>query len=144
MIEQLVGQFMQSGAGTDVISQLTSKGLDAGQAKGAIAATAEGVMEQMGGSAGGLGAMLGGAGLGGMSGDLAGGAGAGALGGLIQPVSNFVAAKTGLAPAMATMVVTVALPKVLELIQGKLGSADSGASATGGLGAIGGKLGGLF
>lgn len=141
MVEELVAQFMKSGAGADLLAQLGQKGIDAGKAQSAVAATAQGAVEQLGQQAGGLGSL---AGLGQLASGLLGGTGGapngGALQSLVQPVSAFVASKTGLQPAMATMIVSAALPKLMELIQGKGG----GAGASGALGGIADTVRGLF
>lgn len=127
MLETIVSQFMQSGAGKDVLSQLKQRGLDGAQAQSAVSATAEGAMQQV--SRGGVGGMLGGL----LGGAPAGGAG----GGLAAQVTQFVSQKTGLSPAIAQSVVGVALPKLLELIQGQ-------APAAGATPSPGGLLGGLL
>lgn len=151
MIEALVGQFLQSGAGNDVINQLKSHGLAAPQAQAAVQATAEGAAQQLGGAGGGLGDMaaglLGGAGGGGLGGLAAGlmgsggaaASGAGNIAALAGPIAQFVAQKTGLSPAIAATVVNVALPKLLEMIKG------TGAAAVPTAGnSIAGIMGGLL
>lgn len=126
MLENIVSQFMQSGAGKDVLSQLKQRGLDGAQAQSAVSATAEGAMQQV--SRGGVGGMLGG---------LLGGAPA--AGGIAAQVTQFVSQKTGLSPAIAQSVVGVALPKLLELIQGQAQAPAAGATPS-----PGGLLGGLL
>ncbi len=78
---------------------------------------------------GGLGAMLGG--LMGGAGGAAPGAGvaAGPMAMLVTPVSQFVAQKTGLAPAMAHTVVTAALPRLLAFFMGAKDAAPGAAAA---------------
>lgn len=153
MIEALVGQFLQSGAGTDVMNQLKSHGLEAPQAQAAVQATAEGAAQQLGGAGGGglgelaaglLGGASGGGGLGGLAAGLMGGGGvpAGGTGGiaaLAGPIAQFVAQKTGLSPAIATTVVNVALPKLLEMMKGA-GGATVPAAGSGIAGMMGGLL----
>ncbi len=131
MLNMLVGQFLGSAAGADVLGQLKNKGLDGPAAQAAVTATAEGAMQHLavqgGGSRGaaGLAGALGGAGggLGALAGGLLGGGAAPAGGGgatvsaIAAPVVQFVAQKTGLSPSVATMVVNTALPKLMELIQ---------------------------
>lgn len=114
-----------------------------------------------GGLGGVLGSMLGGSGtagagggLGGMLGGMLGGAatpaagGAGSLAALVAPISQFVAQKTGLAPAMAQMVVSTALPKLLALFSGAggaaAGAAPAGAAAPSAGGSLGDMLGSLL
>ena len=156
MLNELVGRYLNSADGSDLLKNLTAKGLTEQQATQAVTATAEGAVEQ--GGAGGAGApdlaslaggLLGGGGLGALGGLFggaptapgasAGGGMAGMLGGLmggnteapaspgtsanplaalIAPISQVVAQKTGLAPALAQMVVTAALPKLLALFTG--------------------------
>jgi len=149
MIQEFVGEFMKSGAGADLVSKLAGQGLDATQAQGAISATAEGALEQLrGGQGGGLGAVVGGllGGTGGGLGSLLGtpaAAGHGASSGLtslIQPIASFVSTKTGLEHATALSVVSTVLPKIVELIQSKMGGVTPGES--GGLGGLTSKLGG--
>jgi hypothetical protein len=166
VLEQLVGQFVQSGAGKDILAQLGQQGLEAPQAQAALTATAEGVM-QHGAGAGGLAGMLGGL-MGGDSSAAGGLGGLGALGGLVgmlggsapagsgapaggglaamaAPVAQFVAQKTGLSPAIAQMVVSVALPKVIEMFTGAHAAAASGQpAAPGAAPAAGGMLEGLL
>ncbi len=161
MFDQLVGQFLQSGAGKDVLTQLGQKGIEGPAAQAALTATAEGAAQQAGGAggiAGLLGGLVGGSG-GGAAGAVAGllggsgaaaapGAGGGMLAAMTGPVAQFVAQKTGLAPAMAQTVVGIALPKLLELIQGQGASAAQAptaqAPAQGGAGDLLGALGGLL
>ncbi|MBX7113218.1 MAG: hypothetical protein K1X64_02700 [Myxococcaceae bacterium] len=153
MIEALVNQFLQSGAGADVMNQLKSHGLEAPQAQAAVQATAEGAAQQLGGAGGGglgelaaglLGGASGGGGLGGLAAGLMGGASttaasAGNLAALAGPIAQFVAQKTGLAPAIASTVVNVALPKLLEMMKGAGGAALPPASS-----GIAGMMGGLL
>lgn len=127
MLNVLVGQFLGSPAGSDVLGQLKSKGLDGPAAQAAVTATAEGAMQQLGlhgggttvvtgllGGAGGLGALTGGL----LSGGAAPAAsGVGTVGAMAAPVAHFVAQKTGLSPSVATMVVNLALPRLMQLIQ---------------------------
>lgn len=169
MMNELVGQFLQSGTGADLVKELVSKGLSSQQVTHAVTATAEGALEHgasltgqqgsldiaglagslMGGGNGGgvLGALSGmmggsggaaapaaGGGLGSILGGLMGGGTAAptgnALGGLVAPIATLVAQKTGLDPAMAQMVVSVALPKVMAMLSG--GAAAPSAPAAGG------------
>jgi hypothetical protein len=150
MVSELVGQFLKSSDGSGLLQDLVSKGLSAQQATQAVTATAEGAVEHGGGAgldlAGLAGGLLGGAGgsgglgglLGGMLGGGAGGgaggtsAAAGPLAALISPVSQFVAQKTGLAPAMAEMVVSAALPKLLALLTSATGVGAGPGTATAG------------
>jgi hypothetical protein len=139
MLEMLVGQFMKSANGAELLGHLQKQGLTQDQAQNAVGATAEGAMQQLGGSQGG--------GLGGIAGMLAGGLGGGqpngqlpSLSAMTQPVAAFVSKKTGLQPAIAAMVVNAALPKLLELLKGRQGNEqrqDGGGLA----GALGGLLG---
>lgn len=138
MLEQIVGQLLQSGAGAELLKTVQSQGLSADQATAALSATAEGALEQ----GGGLGGLLSGAGGGDLAsmaaGFLGGGSAAPAGGSLAQfapTIASFVAQKTGLAPAMAQTVVSLALPKIEELIKGGLAGSKSGG---------GGLLGGLL
>jgi len=142
MLNELVGQFLSSSDGTDLLKNLEAQGVSAPQATQAVTATAEGAMEHA--SAGGLdlaslaGGLVGGGGglgaLGGMLGGLGGGAAA-PLAGLVAPISQFVAQKTGLAPAMAQTIVAAALPKLVAMLTGK--SADGAAPApTAGVGSM--------
>ncbi len=130
-MDQLVGQFLQSGAGADILKQLQGQGLDANQAKSAVTATADGAMQQLQQGSGG--------GLAGLAGNLLGGqAGGMNLASFAGPISQFVAAKTGLSPAIANTVVSLVLPKLSELIAGQ---AAKPAAQAGGLGSM---LGGLL
>lgn len=152
MFDAIVGEFMKSGTGAELLGQLAKQGVAAPQAQAAVTATAEGAMNQLGG-AGGVAEFvqksLGGAGgLGGLVGGLLGGgapASAGvpaALSSLVGPVAQFVAQKTGLSADIATMVVNAALPKLMSMLQGSL---PAGAAAVlGGEGGLGATLGGLF
>lgn len=147
MLDQIVGPFLQSGAGSELLKNLQGQGLTADQASSAVTATAEGAMAQTTATGGGLGGiaslaggMLGGAG-GGLAG-LMGGGGASPINAMIAPVAGFVAQKTGLAPQVATMVVSAALPKLLSLLKGDSGATPAeGAADKGG---IGGVISGLF
>jgi hypothetical protein len=156
MLSELVGQFMKTSEGGALMQQLLSNGLSEQQATHAVTATAEGVTQATGAAGGGLdlgslaGSLLGGGAAGGGLGALAGMLGGGApaapaaegaaqnpLAGLIAPVAEFVAQKTGLAPAMAQMVVSAALPKLMALITG--GAATPGAAPS-----VGGLVSSLF
>lgn len=148
MLEMLVGQFMKSANGGELLGQLQKQGLSAGQAESAVSATAEGAMQQMGGTENpaGAAAALGGGNLGGALGGMLGGLGAGGaqapgLGAMTQPVAAFVAKKTGLQPAVAAMVVSAALPKLLEMIKGKPAQGAQPNAGGGIAGALGGLLG---
>lgn len=132
MLNELVGQFLKSSDGGALLQQLQAKGLTEQQATSAVTATAEGAVEQGSpGGAGGLdlaslagGLLGGGGGLGAMLGAFggaapaAGAAPANPMAGLVGPVSQFVAQKTGLALPMALMVVSTVLPKVMSLFGG--------------------------
>lgn len=123
MLETLIGQFFQSGAGRGVLDQLKHEGLDDAQARSALAATAEGAMKHS-------------AGAGGMASQVSGLAtGATSASGISSQVAQFVAQKAGIDPTIAQKVVSIALPKLLELLQG---SAVPGARPSGGglLGAL--------
>ena len=101
MIDQIVGQFFQSGAG----QELQQLGLDEAKARAAVSATVEGAMQHTrrdGGMESQASALS---------------AGAQDASGIANRVAQFVATKTGLEPARAHKVVSVALPKVLELIK---------------------------
>lgn len=139
MLDQLVGQLLQSGTGAELMKTVQAQGLSADQAKAALTATAEGAIEQ----GGGIGGLLGGAGGGGlasMAAGLLGGSNAPAAGGslaqLAPTIASFVAQKTGLAPAVAQTIVSLALPKIEELIKG-----GAAGSKSGGGGLLGGLLG---
>ncbi len=134
MLDQLVGPFLQSGAGAELLKNLQSQGLTPDQATTAVNATAEGTMQQAAGGGGSLASLAGGL--------LGGASGGGPINSMIAPVAQFVAQKTGLAPGIATMVVTAALPKLLSLINGKAGAPGAGAEAKPAI--IGAVLGKLF
>lgn len=122
MIDQIVGQFFQSGAGQDVLRQVQQHGLDEPQARSAVSAAVEGALQQTKQD-------------GGMESQASGlSAGAQEASGLAARVAQLVAAKTGLAPELAQKVVSVALPKVLELI--KSASVPAARPSGGGLGAV--------
>lgn len=139
MINELLQNVLKSGAGAELLKQVQEKGLSADQATSALKATAEGVMEQ--GGAGGLASlasgMLGGGGLASMAGGLLGGgpanAGPSSLTAMVPGIAQFVAQKTGLDPAMASTVVTMALPKVIELVKSHMGASGADAAKPGGL-----------
>jgi hypothetical protein len=174
MLNELVGQYLQSADGSDLLKNLQAQGLSAQQATHAVSATAEGAIEHgtggaglagmdlaglagsllggAGGGGGGLGALVGmlggggapaagssaptgaGEGLGGLLGGLLSGGGAnqGPLGAMVAPISQIVAQKTGLAPAMASMVVSAVLPKILALFSGAGATPGQPAPAAGG------------
>jgi hypothetical protein len=148
MLDAIVNQFLKSDAGSEVLGQLKGKGLELPEAQAAVTATAEGAMQQLGGQGGlaGLASAVGGAGgLGGLVGGLLGGGSApSATGGLVSslaaPISQFVAQKTGLSPEIAAMVVNVALPKLMALIQGQGVAALPGSDSGGLAGMLGGFL----
>lgn len=114
MIDQLLQQFMGSGAASEAVSALTRQhGLSQPQAEGAVSATVEGAAQAVGGGAGFdlaslAGGLLGGSGGGGGGGS--GGGGFGALGGLLGGLAG--------------------------------GGSGGGGSGGGGLGALGGLFGG--
>ncbi len=140
MFDAIVGQFLQSGTGADLLQQLKSKGLTPDKATEVVQATAEGATEQL--SGGGIGGLLGGlGGLGGLAAQaLGGGSGGPDLASLVGPVASFVAQKTGIKPELAASVVSMVLPKLMELVKG--GGASAGKSESGG--GLGGLLGGLL
>ena len=137
MLEQLMQQVTQSETGTQILSQLKGMGLNENQAQGALGATAEGMLSQLTGGGGGIGGLL--QGLGSMVGGGQGPSGMN-LQSMIQPVTQFVAQKTGLDANLAQAVVNAVLPKLLELV-GKPGATGQAAPPAGGLG---GMLGGLL
>ncbi len=131
MINELLETVLKSGAGAELLQQVQAKGLPADQAAAALKATAQGVIEQ--GGAGGLaslatGMLGGGGGLASLAGGLLGGGSGGAssaeassLTAMVPGIAQFVAQKTGLDPAMASAVVTMALPKIAELVKSHMG-----------------------
>ncbi len=122
MFEAIAKQFLQSGAGAELLKQLQGQGLSADEASSAVHATAEGAAQQIPGM------------LTGGTPDLAS---------LAGPVAQFVAQKTGISPAIAQTVVSAVLPKVLELVKGTAaGAATQG--IPGAPAGIGGMLGGLL
>ncbi len=146
MIENIIGQLLNSDAGAELLKTVQAKGLSAEQATSAVKATAEGALSQgEGGLASLAGNLLGGSGgLASLAGSLLGGGSAAAEGSsgfaaMVPAISQFVAQKTGLDPAMAQTVVTLALPKVMELLRSQ---APAGTTEAGGK--PGGLLGGLF
>lgn len=123
MLEGIVKQLMSSSQGSDILSQLKQEGLSPDKAQEAVQATAEGAEKHggaagfdlgglMNGSQGNLGSVAGA--LGGMTG--AGSSGAGAVSKLTEPVTQFVKEK-GFPEGVAQKVVSVVLPKLLELVQ---------------------------
>lgn len=138
MAAQLTGGGEGGGGGAgDLLGGLLGGGGGGGGGLGALA----GLLGGAGGGGGGgnpLGALLGGGGGGGLGalGGLLGGApaagaapGAAAanpLAGLTGPIGNFVAQKTGLAPAVAQTVVAVVLPKVVAYFQSSGAPAQQG------------------
>ena len=120
----------------DLLGGLLGGGGGGGGGLGALA----GLLGGAGGGGGGnpLGALLGGGdggGLGALGGLLGGAPAAGAapgaaaanpLAGLAGPIGNFVAQKTGLAPAVAQTVVAVVLPKVVAYFQSSGAPAQQG------------------
>lgn len=148
MLEQLMQQVTQSETGAQLLSQLKGMGLNENQAQGALGATAEGMLSQLGGGSGGVGGLL--QGLGSMAGGSGGlgnlaGALGGALGGqglagmnlqsLVQPVTQFVVQKTGLDANLAQTVVNAVLPKLVELVS-KPSAVGQTAAPAGGLGGM--------
>ncbi len=140
MLNELVGQLLKSGTGEELLKSVQAHGLSADQATRAVTATAEGAMSQLGsgsGVASAVGDLLGGGGAGGLAsmaaGLLGGSPGAAATGpassfaSFAPAIAQFVSQKTGLAPALATTVVSLALPKLETLIRSQL--AGSGASS---------------
>ena len=105
MLETIIKQFFQSGTGSSVVDQLRQQGLDAAQTRSAIAATIEGAMKES-------------AAEGGMTNQTSGlSAGAESASGISPQVAQFVAQRAGIDPTIAQKVVSIALPKVLELVQ---------------------------
>lgn len=103
MIDQIVGQFFQSGAGRELLQKVP---LDERQARAAVQATVEGAMHHSKSE-------------GGMESEASGlSNGTQSAGAIASQVAHFVAQRSGVAPALAQQVVSLALPKVLELIQG--------------------------
>jgi len=150
MIDMLLQQFAGSGPAKEALSDLTAQGLSEGDAKNAVAATADGAAQALAGDGGGLGGALGGllgggggGGLGGALGGLLGGGGGGlggALGGLlgggggggggdvagipaavVDKIAGVVAEKTGLPAMQAKLAVSVVLPKVVAFVKEKMG-----------------------
>jgi hypothetical protein len=113
MLDKLIGPFLQSAEGSELLKNIEGQGLTRDQASAAVNATAEGVSQQQGGAQGGIGALAGGA----LGGGALGGAGSGG-GGMVNKVAQFVAQKTGLDPAKAQSVVAMVLPKLLNLVKG--------------------------
>jgi hypothetical protein len=127
MLENLVGEFMGSGAFGQAVEALEAQhGLDDARARSAVGATAEGTAEAVksGGGLGGLlGGLAGGGGLGGLLGKLGGGGTSGGLPPqLVERVAAYVTGKTGLDASVARTVVHVVLPKVIEFAKGRPGS----------------------
>jgi len=135
MLNELVGQFLKTTDGGGLLKDLQAKGMTEQQATQGITATAEGAMSQpaadgagagLGGALGGMVGALGGGGLAGMlggspapaRGDAAPGATPAAAPGGPSPLAQFVAQKTGLAPAMAEMVVAAVLPRIKGMLTG--------------------------
>lgn len=113
-------------AGLDLGALLGGGGL--GALAGALGGGGSGLGGMLGGLTGGGAAAPGGGGssLGGLLGGLTGGGaaapgaapdGGGMVAMLATPVAQFVAQKTGLAPALAQTVVSAVLPKLLALVQ---------------------------
>ncbi len=148
MINELISSVLKSGPGVELLKEVQAKGLSPEQAHSALAATAEGAMQQ--GGEGGLASLaqglLSGASSGGLAslaGSMLGGGSAPAAGGLtamVPGIAQFVATKTGLDPAMAQTIVAMALPKVLEMVKNHT---DGAPTATDG-GGLGGALKGLL
>lgn len=143
MINELLSELMGSGAGADLLKAVQEKGLSAEQAKGAVTATAEGAVQHAG--EGGLASlaqsMLGGngGGLASLAGSLLGGAaptGGDATSTMATAVAGFVAQKTGIQPATAQAVVALVLPRVMELIRGKVATAPPQANVASALGGL--------
>jgi hypothetical protein len=122
MIDQIVGQLFQSGTGQELLRQVQQQGLDEQQARSAVGATVEGALQHTkrdGGMESQTSALS---------------SGAQDASNVASRVAQFVAAKTGLPPELAHNVVSVALPKVLELI--KSASIPGPKPSGGGLGAV--------
>lgn len=131
MLDDLVKQFLGSGAGQQAVQQLEAQGLSPQQAQGAVQVTAEGAAQHLG-SGGGIAGMLGSLGGGGGARGIAGALGglAGGRGGkgklalppqVVDTIAQTIASKVGIHPGMAKTVVDVVLPKVLEFARSKMG-----------------------
>jgi hypothetical protein len=144
MLQDLVTQFLGSGAAAETIASIAQKtGLNEGQARQAVQATAEGTAqaaEEGGGLSALAGSLLGGGGggLAGLAGSLLGGGAPAAGSPLVDTVAGLVADKTGLSRELARTVVGIALPKITEFFQ----KASVGGGKGGGGGLLGGLLGG--
>ena len=129
MLEAMLDQFMKTSDGASMLQSLTGAGLSPQQAQQVVTTTAEGVASQggqggfdvgaitgglMGGAGGGLGQLAGMLGGGGTSASAA----TGSLDGLVGPIAQLVAQKVGIAPAMATTVVKLVLPKIAAMLTG--------------------------
>lgn len=145
LLNALVGQFLKSSEGGSLVQELKGKGLTEDQATHAVTATAEGAAQQAPGDAGGLGAvagLLGGGGLGALlGGSVAAPAPAAPAGATPAPgaLVQFVAQKTGLSPAMAQVVVSTVLPKVMAML-GQPAAAPGAAPAAAPAAPAGGDL----
>lgn len=127
MLDDLVRQFVASGAGQEVIQQLTGQGLTTRQAQDTVEATASSAAQQVSGG-GGLGGMLGGLGgaLGGMLGG--GSASSGVPQQLVETIAREVSTRTGLSQDMAKMAVNAVLPKVIEFVKSQMGASPANPS----------------
>lgn len=129
MFENIVGPWLKSPEGEQLVRDLGSQGLDSAQAERAIQATAEGVERQA--RTGGI--LSQGGGMGALAGGMLGGHGEGAASvppGLLAPIAQFVADKTGLSQPVATQVAAAILPRLLAHLHAK------GAATGGGLGGL--------
>jgi hypothetical protein len=118
MQSDLVQQFLGSGVAAQLIQSVSSThGLNQQQARSAVQATAEGGAEAVKSGGWDLGTLM--SGLAGAIG--IGGQSKGLPQDLVQKVSAFVVEKTGLSQSIATAVVTMVLPKVIEFAKAQLG-----------------------
>jgi hypothetical protein len=106
MFEDLIRQFIASGDGQKAVSELVAAGLTSEQAQGAVTATAESASKHLDASAL-LGSILGGAGTPGRD--------------VVDQVTNAVASRIGVDPAMARQVVDLLLPKLIAFVKGRVG-----------------------
>lgn len=105
MIEQIVGTFLKSGPGAEVLAKLQSLGLSPAQATSTVGATAEEAKVQGLEELGGFASML---------------SGGGDLNKLVDPIAQAVAGKVGISAETARTAVAAILPKLVELLKGRL------------------------
>lgn len=131
MWNELVGQYLESADGGELLKQLQGKGLSEQQATQAVTATAESASGSPGRGmvlshvTGGLLASLKGA--------PSTGAAPGGATGAANTIAQVVAQRTGLTLPMAQTVVSMVLPKVMSLFSGAQASAPRAPSALGGI-----------